>query len=275
MKACRLDADTPECWDDVCLNDAIIAQLQGSGHIPGPDLELPGWTEEMLGRLRSLEARMVSGERALQGAALLFIENQRRVVQHGQTLSDLTESMGELAELRAMVRRQGETISSLTDRVMRLERWRRNSRRGLGDSSGGSSRSSIYGSAWSGSGTRVDPIVEHQVQVNFLEPVSSEEEREVHVAENIRLVLVRALTPSLSRPSLAEHLGVNYTRWRHNDGTSDGDQVSSDDRSGVSEGVRWVVWGDPPTLRFGSVPPLPEYSPAPPAYISEEGPAPM
>ena len=99
----RLDADVPERWDDVRLNDAIIAQLMGSGRIPGPDLELSGWTEEMLGRLRVSEARMVSGERALQGAALLFIENRRWVVQHGRTLSDLTESMGELAELRAMI----------------------------------------------------------------------------------------------------------------------------------------------------------------------------
>ena len=74
-RACWLDADVPERWDDVCLNDAIIAQLQGSGCIPGPDLELPGWTEEMLGRLRLSEARIVSGERVFQGTALLFIEN--------------------------------------------------------------------------------------------------------------------------------------------------------------------------------------------------------
>ena len=117
----RLDADVPEHWEDIRLNDAIIAQLMGSGRIPGPDLELPGWTEEVLGRLRSSEARLVSGERALQGAALLFIENRRRVVQHGRALSDLTESMGELAELRAMIRRQEGTIASLTDRVTRLE----------------------------------------------------------------------------------------------------------------------------------------------------------
>ena len=49
MRAHWLDADVPECWDDIRLNDAIIAQLQGSGRVPGPDLELPGWTEEMLG----------------------------------------------------------------------------------------------------------------------------------------------------------------------------------------------------------------------------------
>ena len=70
-----LDAEHPKHWDDICLNDAIIAQLQGSGRIPGPDLELPGWTEGMLGRLRLLEVRMMSGERVFQGAALLFIEN--------------------------------------------------------------------------------------------------------------------------------------------------------------------------------------------------------
>ena len=38
MRVRRLDA-----------NDAIIAQLLRLGCIPGPDLELPGWTEEVLG----------------------------------------------------------------------------------------------------------------------------------------------------------------------------------------------------------------------------------
>ena len=183
------------------------------------------------------------------------------------------ELMGELAELRAMIRRQEETISSLTDHVMRLERWRRNLRRSSGNLLG-SSKSSLYGSAWFGSGTRADPVVESQVEVRFLEPTSSEEEREVHVAENVGPVPVHAPTPGLSR-SLAERLGVNYDLWRNNGGTLDGDQSGSDGRAGVSEEVRQVVRGDPLTIRFGSVPPLPEYSPAPPAYISKEGPAPM
>ena len=266
MRVCRLDADVPECWDDLRLNDAIIAQLLGSGRIPGPDLELPEWTGEMLGQLRSPEARMVSGERAFQGAALLFIENRRRVVQHGWALSDPTEFMGELAELRAKVRRQAATISSLTNRVTRLERWRARSRRGSGNSSG-SSRSSVYGSAWSGSGTRADPVVESRVQINFLEPTSSEEKREVHVAENVRPMPIRAPTPGPSHPSLAEHLGVNYNLWRNNGGTSDGDQSGSEGRAGVIEEVRRVIRGDPPAIRSDSVPP--------PPYISEEGPAPM
>ena len=204
----------------------------------------------------------MSGERAFQGAALLFIENRRWVVQHGQALSGLMESMGELAELRAMIRRQEETISSLTDHVTRLERWRTRSRRGSGNSSG-SSRSSVYGSAWSGSGTRADPVVESRVQINFLEPTSSEEEREVHVAENVNPVPVHAPIPGSSRLSLAEHLGMNYDLWRNNGGTSDGDQSGSEG----SEEVRRVIRDDPPTIRFSSVPP--------PPYINEEGPAPM
>ena len=169
------------------------------------------------------------------------------------------ESMGELAKLRAMIQRQEETISSLTDRVTRLEGWRRRSRRSSGNLSG-SSGSSVYG-------TRVDPVVERQVEVRFLEPTSSEEERGVHVAENVRLVPVHAPTPGLSHPSLAEHLGVNYELWRNNSGTSDGDQSGSEGRAGVSEEVRRVIRGDPPTFRFGSVPP--------PPYINEEGLAPM
>ena len=124
--------------------------------------------------------------------------------------------------------------------MTRLERWRRSLRRGSGDSSGTSLGHSIYGSAWSGSGTRKSPVVEHQVQVNFLEPVSSseEEEREVHVVENIRPVPVQAPTPGPSRPSLAEHLGVNYNLWRNNGGTSDGDQSGSDGWARVSKEVR-------------------------------------
>ena len=125
-------------------------------------------------------------------------------------------------------------ISLLMDHVTRLERWRRNSRRGSGDLLG-SSQSSIYGSAWSGSGTRADPVVESWVEVRFLEPTSSEEEREVHVAENVRLVPVRAPTPGPSHPSLAERLGVNYDLWRNNSGASDGDQSGSDGRAGVSD----------------------------------------
>ena len=42
MRVHQLDAEVPKHWDDVRLNDAIIAQLMGSGHIPGPDLKAGG-----------------------------------------------------------------------------------------------------------------------------------------------------------------------------------------------------------------------------------------
>ena len=113
----------------------------------------------------------------------------------------------------------------------------------------------------------------YRVEVRFLEPTSSEEERDVHVVENVRPVPVHAPTPGPSHPSLAERLGVNYDLWRNNGGTSDGDQSGSDGRARVSEEVRHVIRGTPLAICFSSVPPLPEYVP-PPAYINEEGPAP-
>ena len=82
MRVYRLDADVPERWDDVHLNDAIIAQLLGSGHIPGPDLELPGWTEEVLGRL-TLGANPYLPTRYVLSS--LWVLNQN--TQHGPTRS--------------------------------------------------------------------------------------------------------------------------------------------------------------------------------------------
>ena len=123
---------------------------------------------------------------------------------------------------------------------------------------------------------RESPIVEQQVQVNFLELVSdSEEEREVHVAENPVPVPVHPPTLGPSGPSLAKCLGANDDLWRNNSETSDGDQSGSDDWAGVSEGVRQVIWGTPPVIWFGSVDPLLEYPVPPPPYIRENDPAPM
>ena len=100
----------------------------------------------------------------------------------------------------------------------------------------------------------------------------SGDEGEVHAAENPIPVLVHPPTPGPSCPSLAEHLGVNYNLWRNNGGTSDGDQSGSKDWARFSEEVRRVIRGTP-IIQFGSVPLLPRYSPAPPPYISEDGPA--
>ena len=171
---------------------------------------------------------MVTGERAFQVVGLLFMENQCQVVQNSLKLDDLMESMGKSRELRHTVTAQEQTISSLTDRLMRLERCRRD-RRGLGSLLSQGSGPLVYRSTWSRSGTRELPIVETQVQVDYLKPVSnSEGEGEIHVVENPVPVPVHPPTPSPAHPSLAKHLGVNYNLWRNNGGTSDGDQSGSE-----------------------------------------------
>ena len=166
------------------------------------------------------------------------------VTQHTQKFKNLMELMGVLWEMREALRKQERTIMSLTNCVKVLERRER--RRSSGSSSSWGMGSPVYGTAWTGSGTRVPPVMEHPVQINFLEPVSdSEEEREVHVVENTKPVLVRALTLGLSHPSLAERLGVNFSLWRDNGGTSDGDQSGSDGWAGVNLEVRQVIQGSP------------------------------
>ena len=58
-----------------------------------------------------------------------------------------------------MVVEQGQMISPLMDHITRLERRSRRDRRGLRSSSLWGSGPSVYGSTWSGSGTRESPIV--------------------------------------------------------------------------------------------------------------------
>ena len=55
-------------WDDLRLNDVIMAQLQSSS-VPN-EASLMAWEREIMGRLLHPEVRMVSGERALQASSL-------------------------------------------------------------------------------------------------------------------------------------------------------------------------------------------------------------
>ena len=89
---CCQGANRGERWGDVHLNDAIIAQVLAIGQ-NCQDMELPKWVVEMLSWIREPEARMVTGERALQAASLLFMENRCQVVQNSWKLDDLVESM--------------------------------------------------------------------------------------------------------------------------------------------------------------------------------------
>ena len=57
-----------EIWEDLRLNDVIMAQLQASS-VP-TEASLTAWEREIMGRLLHPEVRMVSGERALQASSL-------------------------------------------------------------------------------------------------------------------------------------------------------------------------------------------------------------
>ena len=87
-----------KCWGDICLNNAIIAQVLAIGQ-NCQDMELPKWVAEMLSRIQKHKAWMVTGERAFQAAGLLFMENWCWVAQNFWKLDNLVESLGELREL--------------------------------------------------------------------------------------------------------------------------------------------------------------------------------
>ena len=61
-------ANNGEVWDDLHLNDIIMAQLQASS-VP-TEASLTAWEREIMGWLLHPEVRMVSGERALQASSL-------------------------------------------------------------------------------------------------------------------------------------------------------------------------------------------------------------
>ena len=120
-------------WGDVRLNNAIIAQVLAIGQ-NHQDRKLLKWVVEMLSQIREPEAWIVTGKRAFQATGLLFMENWHWVVQNSQKLDDLVESMSELRELRHTIMVQEQTILSLTDHIVRLERRSRRDRRGSGSS---------------------------------------------------------------------------------------------------------------------------------------------
>ena len=186
-------ANHGEHWSNIHLNNLIIAQVLATGW-NCRYMDMPVWVEEMLDWWTKSKVRMVSGECAFQAAGLFYMDNHQSITQHAQKFEDLVESMGELREVKETLRRQEQRIMSLTNCVKVLERRRREA---SGSSSSQGMGSSIYGTAWTSSGTRCSPVTKRPVQINFLEPVdNSEGEREVHVAENVNPVPVRAPTPS-------------------------------------------------------------------------------
>ena len=69
-----------EFWQDLCLNDTIMAQTQAMGHHQN-QFDVPHWAREMCNRAQEAEVRMVSGESVFQAAQLFYLDN-RQVLDH-------------------------------------------------------------------------------------------------------------------------------------------------------------------------------------------------
>ena len=67
-----------ECWGNIHLNNAIIAQVLAIGQ-NCQDMEMLKLVVEILSRIREPKAQMVTGERAFPAASLLFMENWHQV----------------------------------------------------------------------------------------------------------------------------------------------------------------------------------------------------
>ena len=66
-------------WDDLRLNDVIMAQLQAS--LVPTEASLTAWELEIMGQLLHPEVRMVLGERALQASSLFTHRTRTMIVR--------------------------------------------------------------------------------------------------------------------------------------------------------------------------------------------------
>ena len=134
-------------WDDLCLNDVIMAQLQASA-VPAGEAYLTAWEREIMGQLLHLEVRMVSGERAIQASSLFTCHTHTMIIQCWNRVHEIREEFSHVDKLEGLVAAQREMIDSLADRVRILEgRVNRGCVSCLGQSSGlsHSSGDSSYG----------------------------------------------------------------------------------------------------------------------------------
>ena len=130
-------ANNGEIWEDLRLNDVIMAQLQASAILSG-EAYLTAWEREIMGRLLHPEVRMVSGERALQASSLFTCRTRTMIVRCWNRVHEIREEFSRVDALEELVAEQRNMIESLTDRVRVLEG---RVRRGRSSQSSGSSRS--------------------------------------------------------------------------------------------------------------------------------------
>ena len=128
-----------EIWEDLRLNDVIMAQLQASS-IP-TEASLTAWEREIMGQLLHPEVRMVFGERALQASSLFTCRTRTMIVRCWNRVQEVGDEFSRVDALEEMVVEQRNMIESLTDKVRILEGRVRRGRVGCANWSSGSSGS--------------------------------------------------------------------------------------------------------------------------------------
>ena len=132
----RQGANRGECWSDLRINDAIIAQTLASRDSVAA-IPTHGWEEEIMGHVCEAESRMVTGEVAFAAARLFALESRRQINCVNERLE---EALTMIEEMRGSISGHEETIRSLNDRVeMWEEQARRRRRRVCQSRSSGSS----------------------------------------------------------------------------------------------------------------------------------------
>ena len=148
LEVCSRGSNNGEIWDDLRLNDVIMAQFQASS-VP-TEASLMAWEREIMSRLLHLEVRMVSGERALQASSLFTRRTRTMIVHCWNRVHEIREEFSHVDALEELVTEQRNMLESLTDRVRILEGWVNRGHRsnwsfgssrssGMSHSSGGSS----------------------------------------------------------------------------------------------------------------------------------------
>ena len=190
MDVCSRGANNGEIWDDLCLNDVIMAQLQASS-VPN-EASLTAWEREIMGWLLHPEVRMVSGERALQASSLFTRRTRTMIVRVWNRVQEVGNEFSRVDALEELVAEQKNAIELLMDRVRILEgrvnrgRVRRTNRSSSSSGprssrSSGSSRPPSDGSSYGTPGEQIHQTMEAPERLEGFVGAGSEDRPYTHV----------------------------------------------------------------------------------------------
>ena len=100
-----------ESWNDLCLNDAIIAQSQAWAN-KQELTDLPEWMGEMCCKGIEPEVKMVTGKWVFQFGHLVALEMWREVIKERRRLDWLMDKLVEFKELKVDVGVDGDEPQS-------------------------------------------------------------------------------------------------------------------------------------------------------------------